>query len=324
MKRTAFIIGILLAAGCLAGSLTGCANDGAGNRTGRDGRGIRACRGNRAMTEHVILIGLDGMGSAYFEPEELPAIKSLMEEGCWTTAKRSAFPTSSAINWATMFMGAGTELHGYTQWYSRTPELPSRVVNDHGIFPTINSILREQRPDAEIGAIYEWETIKYLVDSLALNYFEQAADWEQNPSHLADLAAKYITEKKPVLFTIVFNQPDHVGHADGWGTDEYHQVVRQYDSEVAKILQAIRDAGIWETSTVIVTADHGGIDKGHGKITPAEYETPFVIAGKGIRQGGEFSESMMQYDIASTIAALLGLEQPQVWTGRPMSQCFER
>ena len=52
-------------------------------------------------------------------------------------------------------------------------------------------------------------------------------------------------------------------------------------------------------------------------------ETPFIISGKGVRKGGEFQESMMQFDVASTIAYIFDLEQPQVWIGRPMKQVFK-
>jgi hypothetical protein len=31
---------------------------------------------------------------------------------------------------------------------------------------------------------------------------------------------------------------------------------------------------------------------------------------------------MMQYDVASTIAYIFGLEPPQVWIGRPLKQVF--
>lgn len=282
-----------------------------------------ACSHDAARTEHVILIGLDGMSSADFDRSEMPVVASLMDEGCWTLAKRSTFQTSSAINWASMFMGAGTELHGYTTWGSKTPELPSRVVNEHGIFPTINSILKEQKPESEIGCIYEWKTIRYLVDSLAIDYCEPVEEYSEHPERITDMAVDYIKAKKPTLLSIVIDQPDHVGHSVGWGTEEYHQTVAWYDGEIGRILQAAKDAGIWDKTTFIVTADHGGKGHGHGGIKPEEYETPFIICGKGIRKGGEFSESMMQFDVASTIAALLGVEQPQVWTGRPMGQCFD-
>lgn len=273
------------------------------------------------LTEHVILIGLDGMSGCFFDRAELPTMSALMDEGCWTMQKRSVFRTASAINWASMFMGAGTELTGYTTWGSKMPELPSRVVNEHNIFPTINSILREQHPESEIGAVYEWDTIHYLIDSLAVDYFEKAD--AAVPADITDKAVKYIKDKKPTLFTIVYDHPDHEGHGEGWDSEAYHEIVRFLDGEIARILQAVKDAGIWETTTIIVTSDHGGIGRGHGEITPEEYETPFIIAGKGIRKGGEFTESMMQYDVAATIAGLFKLQQPQVWVGRPMVQCFE-
>ncbi|MCQ2166792.1 MAG: alkaline phosphatase [Bacteroidales bacterium] len=280
-----------------------------------------SCGNNAPRTEHVILIGLDGMSSAYFDREEMPAVSKLMDDGCWTLAKRSVFETSSAINWAAMFMGAGTELTGYTEWYSQVPELPSRVVNEHGIFPTIHYLVKSQVKDSKVGAVYEWDTIHHLVDSLACDYFEQAN--EEIPTDITDKAISFIKNEKPTLFTISYDHPDHEGHDEGWGSEAYHREMRFLDGEIARILTALDEAGIAENTTVIVTSDHGGIGTGHGGITPAEYETPFVIAGKGIRRGGEFTESMMQYDVAATIAGLFNISQPQVWVGRAMDQCFE-
>ena len=54
-----------------------------------------------------------------------------------------------------------------------------------------------------------------------------------------------------------------------------------------------------------------------------EMQSPFIICGKGVKKGLEFHESMMQYDVAATIAYVFGLQQPQVWVGRPMVQVFE-
>ncbi len=73
-----------------------------------------------------------------------------------------------------------------------------------------------------------------------------------------------------------------------------------------------------------MTADHGGIRKGHGGITLQEMEIPFIIAGKGIRKGGEFRESMMQFDTAATLAYIFKLKQPQAWIGRPAKHVFNR
>lgn len=65
--------------------------------------------------QHVIMIGLDGWGSYSFDKADMPNVKKLMSEGSYTLAKRSVLPSSSAVNWASMYMGAGPELHGYTE-----------------------------------------------------------------------------------------------------------------------------------------------------------------------------------------------------------------
>ena len=95
----------------------------------------------KGKAKHVVLIGLDGWGTYSVSKADIPTIKQLMADGAYTLEKRSARPSSRAINRASMFMGAGPELHGYTQWGSKTPELPSRVLNQHGIFPTIFQLL---------------------------------------------------------------------------------------------------------------------------------------------------------------------------------------
>ena len=77
--------------------------------------------------KHVVVIGLDGWGAYSMPKANMLNVKKLMEKGSYTLEARSVLPSSSAPNWASMFMGAGPELHGYTTWGSRTPEIPSRV-----------------------------------------------------------------------------------------------------------------------------------------------------------------------------------------------------
>lgn len=280
--------------------------------------------GSKPKAGHVILLGLDGMSSADFSAAEMPTVKSLMDDGCWTLKKRSVLPSASAINWASMFMGVGTELHGYTTWGSKVPELESRVVNGHGISPTMFSLLDEQMPDSEIGCIYDWSTIKCLIDSMAVDYTEQAVYADGCQDALCVLAEKYIKEKKPTLFAVCWDHPDHEGHTYGWGSAEYHDIMKELDKQIARIIQATKDAGIYDDTIFIVTADHGGIERGHGSISLNEMETPFIIAGKNIRKGGEFAESMMQYDVAATVTEIFNLEKPQVWVGRPVMSVFEK
>ena len=88
--------------------------------------------GAKWRAKHVVFIGLDGGGAYRREKANMPTVKQLMKDGSYTLEKRAVLPSSSAVNWSSMVMGAGPELHGYTEWGSKTPELPSRVLSHYG------------------------------------------------------------------------------------------------------------------------------------------------------------------------------------------------
>lgn len=70
-------------------------------------------------------------------------------------------------------------------------------------------------------------------------------------------------------------------------------------------MDAVREAGIMDDTVVILTADHGGIETGHGGKTMNEMQTPIVFYGKNVKKGFKIPESTMVYDIAGTMAYLL-------------------
>lgn len=202
--------------------------------------GLSAHAAGHGNASHVIIIGLDGWGAYSVPKADMPNVKSLMDNGCYTLTKRTVLPSSSAPNWASMFMGAPVELHGYTQWGSQTPEVPSRVVNNNGIFPTVFSIMRDQNPDAEIGVLYEWNGIKHLVDTLSLSHHRQASPDKLHPDTLCKVAEKYIIEKRPQLLAVCFDEPDHTGHAAGHDTPEYYEMLTRLDQFVGRIVEATK------------------------------------------------------------------------------------
>lgn len=274
---------------------------------------------------HIAFIGLDGWGAYTMPKADMPQVKALMDRGAWTLKKRSVLPSSSAINWASIFMGVGTEGHGYTQWGSRSPEIPSIALSKNGIFPTIFTILREQKPEAETGLIYEWPGIAFLTDTLSISFHKNVPVGKDNDSSpITAEAVRYIKEAKPLLLAVTYDNPDHVGHTAGHDTPEIYEIMTYLDQQIGQLIQATKDAGIYDETVFIISSDHGGIDKGHGGITLREMETPLVMAGPGISNTGRLKSAVMQTDIAPTIAALLRLSVPQAWTGRPISEALEK
>lgn len=272
---------------------------------------------NTRKAGHVFVIAFDGWGSYCMDSVSMPNTRALMESGTYTFNKRTVLPSDSAPNWASMFAGAPNEFHGWSNNGSG-PDVQPVYVNANGVFPTIFSILREQAPEAEIGCIYEWGGIRPLVDEKAHNYCVK--DKQEN---LTPLAVEYIKTKKPDFLTVIYDDPDHVGHKNGHDTPEYYAKMEQLDSWLGEIIAAIKDAGIYDDSIIVVTSDHGGIGTSHGGRSLMEMDTPFIVSGKNIRKAGEFKQYMMQYDTAHTIAEMFGLRIPEVWRGKSMSQIFE-
>ena len=274
----------------------------------------------RAQVENVILIGADGFGAfiMHENPGAFPNLEKLAASGSSTLEMRSVLPSSSAVNWASILMGAGPELHGYTEWGSKTPDLPSRVLSQSGVFPNIFGLTRDAHPEAELGAFYPWDGIGYLFDTTAVN----VNAFVENDSIMTTRAVDYLINDRPKLAFFYFAEPDGAGHNKGWESSEYFEMCRHIDSYVGQILAAVDRAGMRDNTVVIFTADHGGIGTGHGGKSMREMQVPYIIAGPGIRQGYVIPESMMVYDNAMIIAHLLSVETPQVWIGRAPESIF--
>jgi len=268
--------------------------------------------------EHVILIGVDGLGAYAFKNVKTPNIRNWMKQGSWTMQARSVLPSSSAPNWASMVMGVGPELHGYTTWGSQKPDLPSRELDEYGMFPNIYGTLRKNKPKSEIGVVYEWDGIGYLFPKKAVNYEQNC----EGDSITSLTTVDYIKNKKPNFLFVHFGEVDHVGHSIGHATIEYYQSVEKLDEYIGEIINSIKMAGIADKTVIIFTADHGGINKGHGGITMEEMQIPWIISGPSIKKNHEINTSIMTFETAATIAKLLKLPQPHNWIGKPVYDAF--
>ena len=279
-----------------------------------------------APAKHVVLIGVDGLG-AYglrkIEKARIPNLCNIMEGGAWTLKDRSVLASSSAINWASMFTGLPTELHGYTKWNSAKPEIKPNLVNERGVSPTIFSEIRRQRPNARTEVIAEWNGIGALIDKPAVDrYFLIPGKYEDHPQMIIDEAVRAIKERKPALLAVCIDQIDHIGPRIGHDTPAYYDGIAALDGYVGRILKAVQDAGIVKDTVIILTADHGGTKKGHGGISPAEMEIPFLIYGAPLKTKGEIPVQMMQYDCAAVIADALGIAPNANWRGRTVPGLF--
>lgn len=122
----------------------------------------------------------------------------------------------------------------------------------------------------------------------------------------------------PDLLVVHFPAVDSVSHAYGGASRETQDTATKVDTLIAQLAQALdlsRDA-------LVVTADHGHIDRGgHGGWEPVVKTVPLVFVGKAIRPG-QYPQAR-QADIAPTVAGLLGLPMPVESQGRPLLELLD-
>ena len=284
-----------------------------------------SCTENQSVkgVKHVVMIGLDGLAGNTVDAADMPTLKQLMAEGAWTLKARSILPSSSACNWASMYMGVGPEMHGYNTWGSRKPDFPSMELGENGIFPTIFTILRRQSAESNLAAFYEWDVQGDLIDNKAVNHHQHIPMRDGGSEDIVSGYISYLKENKPKFSICIFDSPDVEGHGYGWGSEEYMKRLPIVDAHIAEIIEATKEAGIYDETIFIVASDHGGINRGHGSITMDEMEAVLVFCGKGIKKGHQIEAPVVRYDTAPTIARIFGAETPAVWRGRPVEEIFE-
>lgn len=271
--------------------------------------------------KHVILIGVDGMSPDGVKNGYTPTMDMLMETGAHSTTARAVLPSSSGANWASMLNGAGPEQHGVisNSWRTDNFILPATVINENNKFPSVFAVIRKQLPEAKVGAIYHWGPI--------VNFFEEGdVDYSISPEseeETTELSIEFIKENKPDFTFIHLDHVDGAGHGIGHGTQAYYDAVSKADSLIGLIVQATKDAGIFEETIFMISSDHGGLGKGHGGPSLAEMGIPWIISGKGVKEFFLVDFPVNTYDSPATVLYALGLDIPYEWIGRPVKAVFK-
>lgn len=268
--------------------------------------------------KHVVFIGWDGCTGYAITNAALPNLTKLRENGSWTLKSRSILPSSSACNWHSILTCSATEQHGYNNWNTTNAVFDAMAVTENGKYPDLFYQYRKLKPNAEIGFFYEWDGMFYTADTTMCSHFEQT-----EAANSTDKVCAYIKEKKPDFLFVALDRPDHEGHGSGWGSPAYLKSVEQLDAELGRVLQALEEAGIRQDTVIMVSSDHGGSGNGHGKAVLADMERPVVIQGPGIRKNCLMKFVGTVYDTGATLGALLGIEFPSCWIGRPYTEAFE-
>ncbi|HUT95381.1 MAG TPA: alkaline phosphatase family protein [Thermoguttaceae bacterium] len=157
------------------------------------------------------------------------------------------------------------------------------------------------------GNVVEEDGVKYLVFEGSPYYtMHKSCDvWdyglkedEKVGTRALELLEKY--KNKPFFFFVHFAEVDHSGHQHGENSKEYNDALISNDTWTGKIVEKLKELGLYDKTLVYVTADHGFNEDGTG-----HSYAPFVFLGTNdpkVKRDG------MRQDVAPTILARFGLD----------------
>lgn len=271
--------------------------------------------------QHVVVVGIDGLRADAVEQAKAPNMHKLMAQGASTLKAKAVLPTVSSPNWASIIMGVLPETHKILSNEWEPSQVPS--------IPTIFDALHQKNKHAAIDVIYEWVGFGKLFDHKSVSFTASSLLCQVKPDPgktaaqmMTETAVEAIKKDKPALTFIHLDLMDHAGHSHGYATPEYVAAVSEADQLLGEILQAVSEAGIADKTVVLVLADHGGKDKAHGGSSPEEVIVPWMIAGPGIAAGKTLAEPVGVEQTAPTIARILGVKPPNMWTAKPVREAF--
>jgi predicted AlkP superfamily pyrophosphatase or phosphodiesterase len=236
--------------------------------------------------KYVVLITLDGSRSDFYLDTSWHAvnIRKLMIDGAYANGVNSVFPSMTYPSHTTIATGVWPAKHGVyynnvfepngstgkIYWQDSSIKVPTlwtaaqkKGLKTAAIFWPVSAAAPVNFNFPDIGSAGEKARIAFskpvsLLQEFQKNVFHDTAriDYGQD-TNTARMASYIIKKDKPNLMFIHFFGIDHFEHGEGRDGPRVRNAVYVADLGVGLIVKALKDAGIWNETVLIITGDHG-------------------------------------------------------------------
>jgi len=246
-----------------------------------------------AQVKHVILISIDGLHPDMYLDKSWPTpnLQLLMKQGTYADHCLSVFPAYTHPSHAAMETGALPARSGiaYNQplnstgdwyWYYNAIKAPTiwQALKDKGMttaaimWPNVvdgpitynlSEIWDKDHPDDRATVVRAHAIPKGFYEEIERNATGKLDSTSMNDSYFsldenAGRMAAYVFNKyKPNFLALHFACVDGKEHDDGRDADSVRLAIESNDRAIGDVMQAIEQSGLKDSTTVIITGDHG-------------------------------------------------------------------
>jgi predicted AlkP superfamily pyrophosphatase or phosphodiesterase len=239
--------------------------------------------------KHVIFLTIDGFRPDFYLDSEYqtPNIRALMKDGAYAKGVNSVFPAVTYPSHITIVTGVQPAKHGVfynnmftpdgakqqPYWQDSSIHVPTiwKAAKDKGM--TVASLYWPVSANApvdynipDIGSLgdgirEEYSLPKGFYADVKKEVFGGVDKIEHGKNqNIGKIAAYVIKKSQPGLMTIHVFSADGAQHAVGRNGVQVQQAVADADAAVGIIIDALKEAGIWESTVFMIGGDHGFYD----------------------------------------------------------------
>ena len=275
-----------------------------------------------SYADNVVIIMVDGLRPDALKQAKAPAMEGLIKRGSFTMKAQTVTPSLTLPAFTSMLTGLPVEAHG-VDWNDYEPQRGFLKA------PTIFEIATFN--GSKWGAAFiQKEKLLHVTKQdrrLALHVCsisEQGCTAKKITSDVINSYKTSTDSTKPSLFLIHFAAADIAGHAEGWMSKPYLKAVEDIDRAIGMLLKGFKELGLYERTTFIVSADHGGHGTTHGTTAAEDMTIPWIAAGPGIKAGHEIKQPVSLMDTPATVMRAFGISDYYVeWKSRSVEEMFE-
>ncbi len=267
--------------------------------------------------DRVMIISIDGLRPDLLLRAEMPRVRSLCKSGCFTFWAETTHEAYTLPCHVSMLTGTPSEKHGVT-WNNYIEES----------YPNVPTLFEVAKHSGYSTAMVSGK-MKFiaLLKPNTIDHYYLPPDEPVSDREVAERAESILHQHQPQVMFIHLPGVDTVGHEFGWGSPEQMAAIARADDAVGLVLDALADLTLTDSTLVLVTADHGGAEKGHDINDPRSHFIPWIAAGPGLRQDFDLTRANLKTirieDTFATACTFLGIHPGEHVSGKPVLELLE-
>lgn len=246
-----------------------------------------AVPGDPTRGGRVLLISVDGLRTDLALLGDMPNLRGLLKAGTYTFWAKTTDVGITLPSHTSMVTGVTPARHGIT-WNDDGPD--GETVH-YPNYPTLFELAKKAGyTTALVGAKSKFAPLT-KPGTLDFPDVPGLGKSQRRNDEVATRAADLIAKQKPQVMMVHLGDVDRAGHSTGWSGPAQMEAIASADVAIGKVLAALKAAGVYDQTLILVTADHGGFGRTHGNKDPRSAYIPWICVGPGVRPGYDLTRN---------------------------------